>query len=131
MLGALFLNKLHNTDADFDVEGVDIDIAHLQKVIKADVAAIVDRLNDSIIHPRSTSVANLSDIIGIQEDLDRIKHNINLCTRQGSEWGSETYGCTAKQIASWRVDWPKQINALSWQSYFRTWTQEKDKFASD
>ena len=86
-------------DLGFDVAGAgppigggDINISHLQKEIRAEVAAIIGRLNELIIHPHSANVAHLPDIIVIQEDLDRARHNINLCTRQGSEWGPDIYG---------------------------------------
>ena len=63
--------------------GEDIRIAHLQKEIRAEVAAIVGCLNELIIYPSSTNVVHLPDITVVQEDLDRTCHNINLCTRQG------------------------------------------------
>ena len=82
--------------------GEDIQIAHLQKEIRAEVAAIIGRLNELIIHPPSTNVAHLPDIIVVQEDMDRTSHNINLCTRQGFAWGTGAYGCTETQMNVWR-----------------------------
>ena len=82
--------------------GEDIKIAHLQKEIRAEVAAIVGRLNELIIHPPTADVARLPDIIVVQEDLDRTSHNINLCTRQGFVWGADEYGCTEKEMTGWR-----------------------------
>ena len=40
---------------------------------------------------------------------------------------------TAKQFNAKlsEVNWPEQINALTWQNYFMLWMQERDKFSSD
>ena len=144
--------------------GEDIDMAHLQRAIRAEVAGILSRLNELVFNPHSTSVKHLPDIAVIQEDLDRTLQNINLCIKQGSDWESDTFGCTQEQMANWRglvantlvdlqthdsarraasmsmkssnnshvkIDWPKQINAQTWQLYYKTWLQEKDMFPGD
>ena len=82
--------------------GEGIQIAHLQREIRAEVDAIIGRLNELIIHPSSPNVVHLPDIIVIQEDLDRTCQNINLCTQQGFSWDHKTYGCTKTEMNAWR-----------------------------